>query len=71
MALIDDALRSELLILSSAGSHANQEWQTIIDRKRLDIARANHTLWVINSQAAAPQTVQAVCNQNGLRYVIF
>jgi len=71
MAVIDDALSSEFLILSSAGSHANQEWQTIIDRKRRDIARTKHTVWVVNSQAAAPQTVQAVCNRNGARHVIF
>lgn len=71
MALIDDALRSEFLILSSAGSHANQEWQAIIDRKRRDIARTKRTVWVVNSQAAAPQTVQAVCNRSGARHVIF
>lgn len=71
MALIDDALGSDCLILSSAGAHAKQEWLTIIDRKRRDIVNTKHTVWVTNSLAARSEIVQAVCNQHGARHVVF
>jgi len=71
MALIDEALSSECMILSSAGAHARQDWLTIINRKRRDITKADHTVWVTNSQAAKPEIVQSFCAQSGARHVVF
>ena len=71
--LLDKALTAEHLILSSAGSHAQQDWHIIIDRKRHDIARTkpNHTVWLLNSNATRPDAVQQLCKDHGARYVIF
>jgi hypothetical protein len=38
-ALLQDAFAEEYSILSSAGSHASEDWCTIITRKTGDIAR--------------------------------
>jgi hypothetical protein len=69
--LLQDALAAEYSILSSAGSHAREDWRTIITRKSADIAQAKHSVWVLNSNAARPDTVQSFCNRQGARYVIF
>jgi hypothetical protein len=69
--LLQDALAAEYSILSSAGSHAREDWRTIITRKSADIAQAKHSVWVLNSNAARPDTVQSFCNKQGARYVIF
>ena len=69
--LLQDALRAEYAILSSAGSHAHEDWRTIITRKSADIVQARHSVWVLNSNAARPDAVQSFCNKYGARYVIF
>jgi hypothetical protein len=69
--LLKNALAADCVILSSVGKHAQQGWQTIIDRKRRDIANVGHTLWVTNSQAAAPQIVQTFSHKHCARHVIF
>ena len=71
MALIDEALRSSCIILSSAGAHAQEEWLSIIDRKTRDIKNTKHTVWVTNSQAARPEIVQSFCADKGARHVMF
>jgi hypothetical protein len=69
--LLKSALASDYLILSSAGSHAREDWGVIIARKAADIAKVGHTIWVLNSNAARPHAVQSICNQHNARYVIF
>jgi hypothetical protein len=69
--LLKSALAANCVILSSVGKHAQQGWQTIIDRKRRDIANVGHTIWVTNSQAAAPQIVQTFCHKHCAQHVIF
>jgi hypothetical protein len=44
MTMLQDALATEHVILSSAGARAGQYWHQIITRKQEDIARANHSL---------------------------
>jgi hypothetical protein len=69
--LLQSALAAEYPILSSAGSHAREDWGTIIARKTADIAKAKHSVWVLNSNAARPDNVQSFCNKHAARYVIF
>ena len=69
--LLDSALAAPTLILASSGSHAKEGWQRIITRKSADIAKVNHTVWVVNSNAARPDAVQSFCNDHGARYVLF
>src|SRR5215216_488068 len=71
LSLLESAVKAERLILSSAGSPAREEWQDIIERKRTDVLRANHSVWVVNSNAARPGKVQSFCRDQGARYVIF
>ena len=70
-ALLKSALAAEYSILSSAGSHAREDWTTIIARKTADIANVGHTVWVVNSNAARPNVVQSLCNDLDAHYVIF
>jgi hypothetical protein len=69
--LLAEALQAKHLILSTAGQHARQAWQAIIDRKRDDTARVGHTVWVTNSQATRPDAVQSFCADYGASHVIF
>jgi hypothetical protein len=69
--LLQDALAAEYSILSSAGSHAREDWRTIVTRKSADIATVKHSVWVLNSNAARPDAVQSFCNEHKARYVIF
>jgi hypothetical protein len=69
--ILKSALGAEYLILSSAGSHAREDWRTIIERKTTDIANVQHTVWVLNSNAARPDIVQSLCKNLSARYVIF
>src|SRR5262249_44367204 len=71
MTMLEQALVAGHVVLSSAGAHAREDWHKIITRKRADIARANHTVWVVNSNATRPETVQSFCNDHDARYVIF
>jgi hypothetical protein len=71
MTMLQNALAAEHVILSSAGAHAGQGWQQIITRKRADIASTNHSVWVVNSNATRPGTVQSFCGDHDARYVIF
>ncbi len=71
MTMLHNALAAGHVILSSAGTHAQQEWQEIIARKAADIAHANHTIWVVNSNATRPEKIQPFCNDNSAHYVIF
>lgn len=70
MTMLQNALTAEHVILSSAGAHAGQGWQQIIARKQADIASTNHSVWVVNSQAALPKAVQ-FCGDHDARFVIF
>jgi hypothetical protein len=36
-----------------------------------DIASVNHTVWVLNSNAARPDALQSFCGGRGARYVLF
>jgi hypothetical protein len=69
--MLQHALAAEYVILSSAGAHAREDWHKIITRKRADIARANHTVGVISSNATRPETVQSFCSDQDARYVVF
>jgi hypothetical protein len=69
--LLKRALAADYVILSSVGAHAQQEWQTIIDRKCHDIPNVGHTIWVTNSQAVSPAIVQAFCKKHDAQYIIF
>jgi hypothetical protein len=69
--LVRAALSAEYSILSSAGSHARQDWCKILARKTADIAKAKHTVWVLNSNAARPESVQSFCSDYPTRYVLF
>jgi hypothetical protein len=69
--LLPAALAAVSSILSSGGSHAREDWRTIIARKTADVVRAKHSIWVLNSNAARPENVQSFCNKNAARYVIF
>jgi hypothetical protein len=69
--VLQSASAAENLILASAGSHAREEWRTIINRKSDDIRRVKHTVWVVNSNAARPDAVQSFCTDSGARYVLF
>src|SRR5262249_17046809 len=71
MTMLEQALVAGHVVLSSSGAHAREDWHKIITRKRADIARANHTVWVVNSNATRPETVQSFCNDHDARYVIF
>jgi hypothetical protein len=71
MAMLQDALTAEHVILSSAGAHALEGWRDIMARKRADIVRANHSVWVVNSNATRPEIVQPFCHDHDARYVIF
>jgi hypothetical protein len=70
-ALLQGAYSAEYLILSSAGSHAREDWRTIIARKTADIAKAKHSVWVLNSNAARPDNLQSFCNNYAARFIIF
>ena len=70
-ALISNALLAEYLIVSSAGQHAQEDWHTIIERKRGDIATAGHTIWLTNSLATRVEIVQQFCKDHGGRSVLF
>jgi hypothetical protein len=61
MTMLQDALATEHVILSSAGARAGQYWHQIITRKQEDIARANHSPWVVNSNATRPEIMQPFC----------
>jgi hypothetical protein len=63
--LLQEALQARYVILSTAGRHAQEAWQAIIDRKRTDITGVGHTVWVTNSQAARPDAVQSICKEHG------
>jgi hypothetical protein len=69
--LLQIALAAEYSILSSAGSHAREDWHTIIARKTADIDNAKHSIWVLNSNAARPDYVQALCTNHAASYVVF
>jgi hypothetical protein len=69
--LLNKALAADYLILSSAGSHAREDWRTIIKRKTADIAKFGHTVWLQNSIALRPDAVQTFCKDFGACYVIF
>jgi hypothetical protein len=69
--LLQSALAAEYSILSSAGSHAREDWATIIARKTADIAKTKHSVWVLNSNAARPDSMKSFCNNHAARYVIF
>jgi hypothetical protein len=69
--LVKSALAAEYLILSSAGSHAREDWCTIITRKTADIASTGHSIWVLNSNAARPDVLQSFCKDHPACYVIF
>jgi hypothetical protein len=69
--LLQNALQARYVILSTAGRHAQEEWQRIIDRKRDDITSVGYTVWVTNSQAARPDAVQSFCKEHGPCHVIF
>jgi hypothetical protein len=71
LSILDSALAADHLILANAGSHAKQTWHKIIARKSADIGRTKHTVWVVNSNAARPDTVQSFCKTYGACYVIF
>jgi hypothetical protein len=71
MTMLRDALAAEHVVLSSSGAHARQEWHQIIARKTADIARAGHTIWVVNSNATRPEKLHPFCNDSNARYVIF
>jgi hypothetical protein len=69
--LLEGALAAPTLILASSGAHAKESWQKIVDRKGADIAKVNHTIWVVISNAARPDAVQSFCNDHAARYVLF
>jgi hypothetical protein len=69
--LLQNALAAPTMILASSGAHAQESWQRIITRKSADIAKVNHTVWVVNSNAARPDAVQSFCKDHGARYVLF
>jgi hypothetical protein len=69
--LLNNALAADYLILSSAGSHAREDWRTIIKRKTTDIAKLSHTIWLQNSIALRPDAVQTFCKDFEACYVIF
>jgi len=69
--ILESALAADHLILANAGSHAKQSCHKIIARKSADIGRTNHTVWVVNSNAARPDAVQLICKNHGACYVIF
>jgi hypothetical protein len=69
--LLQDALQARYLVLSSVGSHAGENWSTIVARKRVDIANARHSIWVVNSHAVRADALQAFCTEHDARYVIF
>jgi hypothetical protein len=69
--ILESALAADHLILANAGSHAKEAWHKIIARKSADIGRTNHTVWVVNSNAARPEAVQLFCKDHDARYVIF
>ena len=69
--LLQDALQAKYLILSSVGSHAGENWSTIVARKSADIVKAKHSIWVVNSNAVRADALQAFCTEHDARYVIF
>ena len=69
--LTNNALLAEYLIVSSAGQHAQEDWHSIIERKRRDIANAGHTIWLTNSLATRVEIVQQFCNDHDVRDVLF
>jgi hypothetical protein len=68
---LESALAARALIVASAGAHAKEGWKKIITRKSDDIAKVSHTVWVVNSNAARPDAVQAFCNEKDARHVLF
>lgn len=71
MTLLHDALEAKYLVLSSVGPHAREDWRTIIERKIADIEKAEHSIWVVNSNAARPHVLRVFCTKHDARYVIF
>jgi hypothetical protein len=71
MAILQDALQAKYSVLSSVGPHAGDDWPTIVDRKREDIAKAKHSIWVVNSNATRPEALRAFCTKHDARYVVF
>jgi hypothetical protein len=71
VSLTNNALLADYLIVSSAGQHAQEDWHTIIERKRRDIANAGHTIWLTNALPTRVEIVQQFCNAHNVRHVLF
>jgi hypothetical protein len=69
--LLEHARAAKYLLLSNAGPHAREGWHEIIQRKSDDVAKVKHTVWVLNSNAARPDAVQAFCTEKTARFVLF
>ena len=50
--------------LSIIGSHAGEEFNDILIRKKKDIQNVGKTFWVINSYKAKPNMIQTICNSD-------
>jgi len=69
--LLKNALADDNLILSNVGPHAGEGWQRIVTRKSDDIRKIGHTVWLLNSNAARPDAIQAFCSSQNAQHVIF
>ena len=70
MTLLEEALKSDLCIISVMGAHAGESVDVIFNRKIADIELAGKTFWLMRSPKALPVQVQDICTSSPA-YTIF
>jgi hypothetical protein len=61
MTLLEEALKSDLCIISVMGAHAGEGVDVIFNRKIADIELTGKTFWLMRSPKALPIQVQDIC----------
>jgi hypothetical protein len=70
MTLLEEALKSDLCIISVMGAHAGEGVDVIFNRKIADIELTGKTFWLMRSPKALPIQVQDICKSSPA-YTIF
>ncbi len=70
MTLLEEALKSDLCIISVMGAHAGESVDVIFNRKIADIELTGKTFWLMRSPKALPVQVQDICTSSPA-YTIF
>ena len=69
--LVSSALQAPYAVISTIGPHAGETVENILRRKSHDIKAAGRTFWLVRSNKATPENVQALCQRSGTAYALF